>query len=80
MSKVEDGGPAFPQHVAISPSGDVYGSSYYGEGMSLRDYFAGAALAGMIGSFIGTNEKLARNAYDVADAMIAARQGQGGGS
>jgi hypothetical protein len=31
MSKVDDGGPAFPQHVAISPSGDVYGSSYYGD-------------------------------------------------
>lgn len=49
--------------------------------VSLRDYFAGAALAGMIGSFIGTNEKLARNAYDVADAMLAARkEGQGGGA
>jgi hypothetical protein len=83
MSKVEDGGPAFPQHVAISPSGDVYGSSYYGDGMSLRDWFAGQALAGMIESH-GMGEKrheyAAHDAYRFADAMIAAREGQGGGS
>jgi len=51
--------------------------------VSLRDWFAGQALAGMIESH-GMGEKrheyAAHDAYRFADAMLAARQGQGGGS
>lgn len=44
-----DGGPAFPQSVAIGGPGDAPTLSYDaadGEGMSLRDYFAASALHG----------------------------------
>lgn len=82
MAETKDGGPAFPEHVAISPSGDIFGSHYYSSGMSLRDYFAGQALAGILadpsnGGHIKMN---AGDAYAYADAMLSAREGQGGGS
>ena len=54
--------------------------------MSLRDYFAGQALAGLIAQpwhpemggapGIETNEILAKWAYRIADAMIAAREAE----
>jgi hypothetical protein len=66
MSKIEDGGLAFP-------------SEYYAEqGMTLHDYFAAAALQGLVttnGSDI-TSGKLAEWAYSLADAMIEARKGE----
>ena len=77
--KTEDGGPAFPVPIASHASGDTVPA--FDWGMSLRDWLAGQALAGMIDSFSNTNEALARNAYEVADAMLAARkEGQGGGA
>lgn len=48
-------------------------------GMSLRDYFAGQALCGMLGdipkSMYGLNwqENVAKGAYELADAMMEAR-------
>jgi hypothetical protein len=39
--------------------------------MTLRDYFAGQALAGMAQN--GSAALIARVAYDFADAMLAAR-------
>lgn len=53
----------------------------YSTGMSLRDYFAAAALTGM-GNWTGGHsmglKSAARNkavlAYEIADAMLAARQ------
>lgn len=53
--------------------------------ISLRDWFAGQALAGRCGNSIpGSHhlpEQAAREAYAYADAMIAARKdGQGGGT
>ena len=61
----EDGGPAFPQ------DSDQYGP----QGMSLRDWFAGQALAGNIGNPWATDaEALALRFYKIADAMIAARK------
>jgi hypothetical protein len=43
--------------------------------MTLRDWFAGLALAGSMAdpSCVSTHEKLAANCYAVADAMLAAR-------
>lgn len=62
MEKVSDGGPAFPRQGC--------------DGMSLRDYFAAHALAGMLADEC-TREvgcpKIAENAYRYADAMIAER-------
>lgn len=72
VERVEDGGPAFPQLVP----GIFGGSTTAVGGASLRDYFAAKALEGMATSagFQGAPwEKLAKDAYDAADAMLAAR-------
>lgn len=77
MSKrTNDGGPAFPITRTSS-----FSKNY--EGMTLRDWFAGQAL---LMSWVGfdrgyyddkaTDEKIAANAYAIADAMIAARGGE----
>ena len=69
MKEVETGGPAFPVG-----SGDMRDPM----GMTLRDYFAGQALAGMACTDYAwsiSSEKLAGYAYDAADAMLAARKG-----
>ncbi len=67
---MKDGGPAFA-------TGDKDGLQ---EGMTLRDYFAGQALAGMSThtphdySKGACNASLADRAYAVADAMLAERE------
>lgn len=47
-------------------------------GMDLRDYFAAAALQGMISSFnpkeLVTPSDVCKNAYHYADAMMKARE------
>ena len=63
---INTGGPAFPV-------------MYCSEGMTLRDYFAGQALVGMLQNYttqkFGVGEETcARGAYEFADAMIAARE------
>lgn len=84
MSK-NNGGTAFPFSVkndgAVSVSG-FHGdeirpgtTSHYG-GMSLRDYFAAKAVQGMLAApqIQSSDESmLARDAYTVADAMLAER-------
>ena len=47
------------------------------DGMDLRDYFAAAALQGMLaelGRNAHSNKVLAKFAYDIADAMMEARE------
>lgn len=76
------GGHAFPV-----PAGDYNGSKNgngYRAGMTLRDYFAAAAMQGMLaypgceqrGSHHNNNcpEWVAAMAYDYADAMLEARE------
>lgn len=72
---------AFPIPMAIGPGGDVYQA--YDKGMSLRDWFAGQALAGILaGGFadtiphddIGGGRDAADYAYQYADAMLKARK------
>jgi hypothetical protein len=77
MSKIDDGGPAFP----TEPN-----RFYFHHGMSLRDWFAGQALIGLLPSiahsnFVGTaepndNSLFANVAYALADAMLEARKVQ----
>ena len=81
---IEGGGPAFPLQIA---NRDQHEGSQYG--MTLRDYFAGQALAAMItatsagqhntlnGKPVGTSiyDAMAMDAYALADAMLRARQG-----
>lgn len=69
---IQHGGPAFPSF----DRGDV--SAF--EGMTLRDYFAGQALAGLMAvpymeqQPSQTVQQRARWAYENADAMLAARE------
>jgi len=65
MTEQNDGGPAFPLHERDDAL----------KGMSLRDWFAGQALAGL--QFMDTERTYgtdAENCYRMADAMIKARQ------
>lgn len=96
MSKIDDGGPAFPLQVEApvdigSLTTTVHGSrtvATISYGLSLRDWFAGQALVGIIASpaeIIGhpstPRDVTAALAYEYADAMIDARKdGQRGGS
>lgn len=70
------GGLAFPR-----PADDFGGGSSREDGMTLRDWFAGKALAGYLAAFGGdgvqlpTFKEAAREAYGYADAMLAARKG-----
>lgn len=64
--KTNDGGPAFPvQQVANGTTT---------KGMTLRDWFAGQALAGYIVEQCPASDVAAENAYKFADAMLAARE------
>ena len=81
----KDGGPAFP----VIPPADYRGGSQAGypypdDGMSLRDWFAGQVLSGIMSAVCdGTHTTkrgdetpprfIARTAYGIADAMLAER-------
>lgn len=68
-----DGGPAFPRPQAETSIGGCMEQ----DGMSLRDWFAGQALAGYLCAnpdrMVGTINA-AENAYKYADAMLAERK------
>ena len=62
MTQPNDGGPAFPSDRADR------------EGMSLRDWFAGQALAGLCsGNLPFCPGQVSATAYAYADAMLKAR-------
>lgn len=65
--------PAFPNTGAYGHTGDYLPEG----GMTLRDYFAGQALAGWCAnsSVSLLEEEMATSAYVFADAMLAARNG-----
>jgi hypothetical protein len=52
------------------------GGKYVAGGLSLRDWFAGQALAGIASrqSFRGIEDALSRNVYAIADAMLKERE------
>ncbi len=66
---INDGGSAFPHET----------SHGYDSGMSIRDYFAAAALQGIVSdaSLPASSKKdgglVSRSAYEFADAMLKAR-------
>lgn len=82
MSEIKDGGPAFPSE----PRRFVMGASgpepvpHHHPGMSLRDWFAGQALAGILAGEPPvksddpclSSAEAALGAYRCADAMLAA--------
>jgi len=70
---IETGGPAFPVPDSHHANGQVqYGSN----GMTLRDYFAAAALTGILANPDGGGpyDSEAEYAWRYADAMLAARE------
>ena len=81
-NQIEDGGPAFP--VIGAPN-----APEYFPGMSIRDYFAGQALAGCLADAEMVNDCFYKSeeagitleggisnwSYKFADAMISARKG-----
>ena len=76
MSDPKDGGPAFPRPMSQDGDGSRAEAFVAQDGMSLRDWFAGQALAGfsanhrwLADSWVDTAEA----AYRQADAMIRAR-------
>lgn len=63
--------PAFP---TLRDNGS---SPWTQDGMTLRDYFAAAALTGLLDQAGTLRDKvLAKWAYDLADAMLKARESQ----
>ena len=72
-TQINDGGPAFP-HFKFTENGKVEICPQ--GGMSLRDYFAGQALAGMMAhdqTSSWQDYEVAGDCYVYADAMIKAR-------
>jgi hypothetical protein len=71
MSKIDDGGPAFPgawhPDMGWSPHQTPFG-------MSLRDWFAGMALSGLISTLEYPDADMAFRCYALADAMIDAHK------
>ena len=69
---INDGGPAFPN----VPSDPQY--SIWDMGMTLRDYFAAAALQGLLSSIepnqLWSGDEVAVTCYRTADAMLKARE------
>lgn len=83
MEQIKDGGPAFPcdeVHDQTTP----YRHLLAHQGMTLRDYFAAKAMQGFLTGHITYHgherhwpyADMAGDAYAVADAMIAAREGK----
>ena len=70
---INDGGPAFPH----TTQWDGIAPAINHNGMTLRDYFAAAALKGQAHRFAHPHEHrelLAQDCYDIADAMLKARE------
>jgi hypothetical protein len=64
---VNSGGPAFPVHE--------YSFGRELTGMTLRDYFAAAALCGLVADgAVSTFDLAATESYNFADAMLKARE------
>ena len=77
MTNPNDGGPAFPRPDERGPYGE--GIREGCDGMTLRDWFAGQALAGVM-AYCGSHGigwgcgDIASRAYEASDAMLAARE------
>lgn len=70
-----DGGPAFPVEGYCGPAFPREGYSPPQTGMSLRDYFAGQALTGLLADGTASSARVDL-AYIVADLMLRARNAQ----
>ncbi len=81
---INDGGPAFATSVTETrvtkreEGGDVVLANYGSHpGMTLRDYFAAAALQGLLADGHGNawcNDTCSAKAFKLADAMLKAKE------
>ena len=70
MSKIDDGGSAFPMSFQQNgPSGQL--ARYVNDGLSALDYFAAKAMQALI--MVGQFDRAEARAYDIAAAMIGER-------
>lgn len=76
---INDGGTIFPTTVSREEGGNTL--TVPANGLSIRDWFAGQAVATLIDISRGDNtrgrtypEHVARQAYQIADAMLKARE------
>lgn len=75
MTHKHNGGPAFPFGQTDSMSGQLV-NGWGSEGMTLRDYFAAKAMQGALANpeVKETAEARSEWAYEIADAMLKARE------
>jgi hypothetical protein len=72
---INDGGPAFPSVYYSEPIGSIGPQLTIKGGATLRDYFAAAALQGILADGGGASwDDDAKNAFKAADAMLKARE------
>ena len=82
MSTINDGGPAFARDSHMDKEIGLYVQQ---QGMSLRDYFAAAALQGLLSGYLHRAkldndgalmipESIYETAYQSADAMLKAKE------
>lgn len=76
MKTTNDGGPAFPVPSVSWTERDARCVALGFPGMTLRDYFAGQALAGMPWSCEISRKDQAKQCFQIADSMLAAREGK----
>jgi len=74
MSEKEKGASAFPYTYTRGDSVRGFTTTVI-PGMDLRDYFAGQALVGILSCY-GVGDENAKDAYVIADAMLAERKEQ----
>lgn len=82
MSEELEGGPAFPRpDTTWNPTADLVGAQGH-PGMTLRDWFAGQTIAGLLASGAlyttsgkpAVTEDFAQGSYIMADAMLVERE------
>ena len=73
MSHPINDAPAFPCVYYSEPIGSIGPQLTIKGGISIRDYFAAAALQGNLIEPTASNDDVAKWAYSLADAMIKAR-------
>ena len=75
--KINNGGQAFPRPAVFTATLGL--ASIEQDGMTLRDYFAAKAMQGYLTHEQAANhipvDSVARWSYEVADAMLRAREG-----
>jgi hypothetical protein len=74
---INDGGPAFPCVYYSEPIGSIGPQLTVKGGISMRDYFAGKALQGLMSKVkpeAHWEDYRAKWSYEAADAMLKARE------